>query len=100
MYYKRHIFFCGNKKTNETGCGFLGVDESFGLAKEYLVKKDLWGEGKIRASKSGCLGRCADGPVCVVYPEGIWYTYVDMEDLTEIIENHIINGNIVNRLQI
>lgn len=100
MYYKRHIFFCANKKANETGCGFLGGEESFTFVKEYLVKKELWGEGNFRASKSGCLGRCASGPVCVIYPEGTWYNYVDTDDLIEIIENHIINGNIVDRLQI
>ena len=100
MYYKRHMFFCCNKKINETGCGAFGGEEAFNFTKEYLVKLESWGEGKLRASKSGCLGRCVEAPVCVVYPDGVWYSYVDMDDVQEIINNHLINGNIVERLKI
>ena len=45
----------------------------------------LSGAGKIRVNQSGCLDRCEEGPVCVVYPEGTWYTYVDEMDVDEII---------------
>lgn len=100
MFYKRHIFFCCNKKPNETGCGFLAGEESFGFAKMYLQSLDQWGEGKYRASKSGCLGRCAEGPVCVIYPDGVWYTYFDENDIRQIIDEHLINGNIVANLQL
>ena len=100
MYYTRHIFFCCNKKTNETGCGFFGGEDAFNFTKEHLVKLELWGEGKFRASKSGCLGRCAEAPVCVVYPDGVWYSYVDMDDVKEIIDTHLIQGKIANRLHI
>lgn len=100
MFYNRHIFFCTNRKTDNTGCGFLSGEESFLLAKKYLQTNDAWGVGKCRASKSGCLGRCESGPVCVVYPDGIWYTYVDETDVKEIIEKHVLSGEIVTRLQI
>ncbi len=60
----------------------------------------LAGPGKVRVNKSGCLDRCESGPVCVVYPEGTWYTYIDEEDVDEIINSHIINGNLVERLKI
>ena len=46
------------------------------------------GPGKIRVNKSLCLDRCEEGPICVVYPEGTWYTYVDESDIDEIIESH------------
>ena len=49
---------------------------------------------------AGCLGRCDEGPVLVVYPEETWYTYLDKEDIDEIIEQHIQQGNIVERLKI
>ena len=49
-------------------------------------------------NKSGCLDRCEEGPVCVVYPEGIWYTYIDEEDIDEIIESHVKNSQPVERL--
>jgi len=60
----------------------------------------LAGQGKVRVNRAGCLDRCEEGPVCVVYPEGIWYTFIDEEDLDEIIDSHIINGKLVNRLKI
>ena len=46
------------------------------------------------------MGRCDEGPVIVVYPEGVWYTYVDEEDLDEIIEEHLLKGNVVKRLKL
>jgi len=58
------------------------------------------GQGKVVANRSGCLDRCESGPVCLVYPEGIWYTYVDEEDVDEILDRHIINGKPVERLKI
>lgn len=100
MFYKKHIFFCCNKKSDETGCGAKGGEEAFAFAKMYLQSLDLWGEGKYRASKSGCLGRCVDGPICVVYPDGIWYTYIDETDIRQIIDEHIINDKIVKHLQV
>ena len=58
------------------------------------------GPGKVRINKAGCLDRCDDGPVMVVYPEGVWYTYVDNEDVEEIIQEHLINGRVVDRLRL
>ena len=58
------------------------------------------GAGKIRVNTSGCLDRCEEGPTCVVYPEGVWYTYVDELDIDDIIESHLINGEPVERLKI
>ena len=49
---------------------------------------------------AGCLDRCGEGPVAVVYPEGVWYTYVDQEDLEDIVQEHLVNGRVVERLQL
>jgi len=100
MFYTRHLFFCTNKKADETGCGFLGGEEAFVIAKKHIQALAIWGEGKCRASKSGCLGRCESGPVCVVYPDGCWYTYVDEADIKEIINEHLVLGRQVERLRI
>ena len=100
MFYQKHIFFCCNKKPNNTGCGFFGGEDGFNFTREYLKNLELWGEGKIRATKSGCLGRCENAPVCVVYPDATWYCYVDEDDIKEIIDKHLINGEIVQRLVI
>ena len=100
MFYKKHIFFCTNKRSNETGCGYLGGETAFDYARDYLRSLDQYGEGKFRVSKSGCLGRCSAGPICVIYPDGVWYTYVDEADIKEIIDNAILNNSIIERLLI
>ena len=100
MYYQKHLFFCTNRKDKGNGCGDISGEDGFNYAKTYLRELELWGEGKFRATKSGCLGRCASGPVCVVYPDAIWYSYIDEEDVREIIEQHLIKGQPVLRLQI
>ena len=58
----------------------------------------LAGPGQVRVNKAGCLDRCAAGPVAVVYPEAVWYTYVDEQDIDEIVESHLKNGKVVERL--
>lgn len=60
----------------------------------------LAGPGKVRINKAGCLDRCEEGPVMVVYPEGTWYTYVDKADIDEIVESHLRDGQVVERLKI
>ena len=58
------------------------------------------GEGRVRINKAGCLNRCELGPVLVVYPEAIWYTFVDEHDIDEIIDSHLLNGKPVERLMV
>jgi (2Fe-2S) ferredoxin len=62
--------------------------------------KGLAGEGRVRVNTAGCLDRCEEGPCVVVYPEGVWYTYVDKADIDEIVEEHLVNGRVVERLRI
>ena len=69
-------------------------------AKKKIKDLGLSGEGKVRVTQSGCLDRCEEGPVCVVYPEGTGYTYVDEFDVDEIIESHLVKGIPVDRLKI
>ena len=58
------------------------------------------GAGQVRVNKAGCLDRCAAGPVAVVYPEAVWYTFVDASDIDEIVESHLKNGKVVERLRV
>ena len=69
-------------------------------AKKRVKKLGLAGPGKVRINKSGCLDRCEEGPVVVIYPQGTWYTYVDETDIDEIIDSHLVEGKIVERLLI
>ncbi len=69
-------------------------------AKARIKKLGLAGKHSVRINQAGCLDRCEEGPVLVVYPEGVWYTYVDQQDVDEIIDKHLVNGVIVERLRI
>jgi len=98
-YYTRHIFFCLNERKNgEECCAQHRAQEGFDRCKQQVKAAGLAGAGKVRVNKAGCLDRCAAGPVAVVYPEGVWYTYVDEQDLDEIVESHLKNGQVVERL--
>jgi len=102
-YYQRHIFFCVNDRgpdSDRPSCNRCGSAKMRNYAKNRVKKLGESGAGKIRVNQAGCLDRCEEGPVCVVYPEGIWYTYVDESDVDEIIESHLLNGNPVQRLRI
>jgi (2Fe-2S) ferredoxin len=69
-------------------------------AKDRVKKLGLSGKGNVRVNQAGCLDRCEEGPVMVIYPEAVWYTYVDKQDIDEIIDEHLIHGRIVERLRI
>jgi (2Fe-2S) ferredoxin len=69
-------------------------------AKKRVKELGLAGPGSARVNQAGCMDRCEEGPVLVVYPEAVWYTYVDRADVDEIIEEHLRNGRIVERLRI
>ncbi len=69
-------------------------------AKERVKSLGLHGKGGIRVNSAGCLDRCEEGPVIVIYPEGTWYTYVDRDDINEIIDEHLVHGRVVTRLKI
>jgi (2Fe-2S) ferredoxin len=98
-YYERHIFFCLNeRKGGEECCSQHRAQEAFDRCKSQAKAAGLLGAGKVRVNKAGCLDRCAGGPIAVVYPEAVWYTYVDEQDIDEIVESHLKNGVVVERL--
>jgi len=72
--------------------------EALDHCKARVKAAGLAGPGQVRVNKAGCLDRCAAGPVAVVYPEAVWYTYVDTDDIDEIVESHLKNGKVVERL--
>lgn len=98
-YYERHIFFCLNERKNgEDCCAHHNAQEGFDRCKQLVKEAALSGPGQVRVNKAGCLDRCAAGPVAVVYPEAVWYTFVDAQDIEEIVESHLKNGKVVERL--
>lgn len=68
--------------------------------KQYAKELGLTGQGKLRINTAGCLDRCDEGPIAVVYPDDVWYCYETVEDLKQIIHDHLENGVIVDRLKI
>ena len=100
-HFKRHVFFCCNQReAPEKCCASAGAADLQKYAKDRVKALGLSGPGKVRVNKAGCLDRCEEGPVIVVYPEAVWYTYVDRADIDEIVDRHVVNGEIVERLVI
>ncbi|MET0186692.1 MAG: (2Fe-2S) ferredoxin domain-containing protein [Achromobacter sp.] len=98
-YYGRHIFFCLNERKNgEDCCAHHDAQAGFDRCKSQVKAAGLSGPGKVRVNKAGCLDRCAGGPVAVIYPEAVWYTFIDKDDIDEIVESHLKRGEIVERL--
>ncbi|NNM60286.1 MAG: (2Fe-2S) ferredoxin domain-containing protein [Legionellales bacterium] len=111
MYYQKHLFICTNQRENgKACCADHGTPADCHYIKKQLKEKKITQKnrvagsgndpGKIRISSSGCLGRCDEGPVIVVYPEQTWYTYETQADLDEIIEKDLLHGEKVKRLML
>ena len=100
-YFSRHIFFCLNQRDNgQACCAEQGAQAGFERCKSRVKEAGLAGPGQVRVNKAGCLDRCAGGPVAVVYPEAVWYTFVDNDDIDEIVDSHLRHGRIVERLRL
>ncbi len=100
-YYSRHLFFCTNDREDGSACcQRFNARQMQKYVKNRCKELGIHNEGQVRINSAGCLGRCNEGPVIVIYPEGIWYTYVDEEDLDDIIEQHLVKGEPVKRLML
>ncbi len=100
-YYEKHVFFCTNARSNgKRGCEASHASALRLYAKQKLKELNLVGPEKIRVNSAGCMGRCSEGPVMVIYPEAIWYNYATVDDIDEIIQSHLINEEVVDRLKL
>lgn len=105
-YYRHHVFFCTNQREPDASgvarpcCAAKNASSLRDYAKKKVKALGLSGAGQVRVNNAGCLDRCEEGPCVVVYPEGIWYTYIDEHDVDEIVESHLKNGQPVERLKI
>jgi len=98
---KYHVFVCTSSRINGTQKGYCHSNASSEIVTNFLEaieENDI--SDTVMVTNTGCLGLCNDGPIVIVYPEGTWYGKVTPDDVEEIVESHIINGNIVKRLEI
>jgi (2Fe-2S) ferredoxin len=98
MRFSKHVFICINERKNSDrkSCGESQGMELVHEFKRLVKEKGL--KSEVRAQRAGCLDACDFGPSVVVYPEGIFYGGVQLSDVNEIVESHLINNIPVNRL--
>jgi len=99
--FERHVFVCQNVRPEgapRPSCTADGKSELFTQLQQ-LTRAAGLGRA-VRINKSGCLDQCEHGPVVVVYPETVWYGNVQTEDATAIVQEHLVNGQPVERLRL
>src|SRR6476646_1300067 len=97
--YTRHSFVCTNQRSPDDprgSCSKLGSEALHAHFKQEAKRLNL--KDIVRANKAGCLDHCAQGPSVVIYPEGVWYSVKSAFDVTEIMERHVMKGEVVTRL--
>lgn len=100
LYFDMHIFCCVNEREADHPRGCCKAKHSESLRNYMKDKvKQLQLKG-VRVNNAGCLDRCEYGPVMVIYPQGVWYHYKDEADIDAIIEQHVMHGQVVERLQL
>jgi (2Fe-2S) ferredoxin len=97
----RHVFVCINERAadNPKGC----CKSKGGVDVRDRLKAELSSRGLskvIRANNAGCLDQCEHGVTVVVYPEQVWYGHVTPDDIPEIVDKHLIGGEVVRRLML
>jgi (2Fe-2S) ferredoxin len=101
---RHHIFVCNGKSCSAAGS--LEVKEA--LTRELLERNLLFGKekkginprGSVVLTDCSSVGFCAVGAAVIIYPDGVWYAQVEAEDVPEIVEEHIVNGRVVERLML
>jgi (2Fe-2S) ferredoxin len=99
-YFTTHVFCCENEREKDAprgSCKRAGGSKIRDYMKSRLKELKL---PKARINSAGCLDRCEMGPVLVVYPQGVWYHCASKQDAEEIIQTHLIGGEIVERLRL
>ncbi len=97
--FRSHLFVCINRREEGNPKGCCASKESEAIAKALKIAAyDRGLKGTVRVNKAGCLDACAFGPAAVVYPQGVWYRGITLDDVDEIVERTLIQGEIIERL--
>src|SRR5512147_57033 len=99
--FLRHLFVCTNERGPDDPRGSCTARGSAEVAAALKEKAHACGLKRIvRVNKAGCLDQCAKGVTIVVYPEAVWYGGVQVSDVDELVERHLLGGELVRRLEI
>lgn len=99
---RHHVFVCNGKSCSAVGSALVKDAFTHELQSRELqqgkVSKGRNPKGSVVLSDCGSVGFCSIGPAVLVYPDGVWYAKVRPDDVPEIVEDHLINGRVVERL--
>ena len=99
MKFSKHIFVCTNEKASpKKSCGAEHGAALLEAFKHELNQRGL--QKEVRAQRAGCLDACGTGPTLVIYPEGTYYGNVQVADVAELVEKHVVGNQVVDRLEI
>lgn len=99
--FERHVFVCTNTRKPDHPRGCCSARQSEAIRdrlKTLAAEQGL--KGRVRVNSAGCLDQCEHGPTIVVYPEGVWYGFVTLADVDEIVSSHLVAGRPVERLRL
>lgn len=99
--FERHVFVCTNTRAEGHPRGCCSAKDSAAIRerlKSLVEQRGL--KGRVRVNTAGCLDQCEHGVTVVVYPEAVWYGFVKMADVEEIVESHLAGGVPVARLRL
>lgn len=99
--YERHVFVCVNERPEGHPRGCCAGKNSSELRERLKHTAKQYGLGqRVRINNAGCLDQCEHGPTIVVYPEAVWYGFVQPEDVDELVRSHLVEGRPVERLRL
>jgi (2Fe-2S) ferredoxin len=97
-YFRLHVFICTNRRPDDNPRGSCAGRGSESLREHLKDAAKARGLKDVRINSAGCLDRCGLGPVMVIYPEGVWYSFHTKADIDEILDSHLAGGGRVARL--
>ncbi len=100
LFYQTHIICCTNDREPDDPRGSCKARGAVDLASHVRTRAKELGVENSRVQQSNCLDRCELGPTMVIYPEGVWYSYHNTDDIEEILQTHVLGGGRVLRLML
>ena len=96
----KHIFVCTSSRMTGVAKGFCHTKGAIEIIQRFTEKLEEEDITDVMVSNTGCFGICEKGPIVAVYPDNVWYGSVSTDDVDEIVDSHIMNGKIVEKLEI